>query len=108
VGRDRKGLRPLCHDEERTDHSTSDDAVGVFHLVTVGTWTLFLVEELTGVMRAPPSKFALFWILAIILITLCRVAARTYCGHGSHISKTPSSSAPATLGSSLAASCSKS
>jgi exopolysaccharide biosynthesis polyprenyl glycosylphosphotransferase len=68
-----------AHDEERTDHSTSDDAVGVFHLVTVGTWTLFLVQELTGVMRAPPAKFALFWILAIILITLCRVAARTYC-----------------------------
>ena len=68
-----------AHDEERTDHSTSDDALGVFHLVTVGTWTLFLFEELTGVAHAPAGKLALFWMLAIILITLCRVAARTYC-----------------------------
>ena len=29
-------------DEERTDHSTVDDVVGVFHLVTVGTWLLYL------------------------------------------------------------------
>ena len=27
-------------DEERTDHSTVDDVVGVFHLVTVGAWLL--------------------------------------------------------------------
>ena len=27
-------------DEERTDHSTTDDVVGVFHLVTVGAWVL--------------------------------------------------------------------
>ena len=29
-------------DEERADHSTVDDLVGVFHLVTVGAWLLFL------------------------------------------------------------------
>ena len=28
-------------DEERTDHSTVDDLVGVFHLVTVGVWLLY-------------------------------------------------------------------
>ena len=27
-------------DEERTDHSTADDFVGVFHMVTVGAWLL--------------------------------------------------------------------
>ena len=26
------------HDDERTDHSTLDDVVGVFHLATVGAW----------------------------------------------------------------------
>ena len=29
-------------DEERTDHSTIDDVVGVFHLVTVGAWLLYI------------------------------------------------------------------
>ena len=28
------------HDEERTDHSTADDLMGVFHLITVGTWVI--------------------------------------------------------------------
>src|SRR6478609_6572331 len=36
------------HDEERTDHSTTDDVVGVFHLVTVGVWILFAGAWLTG------------------------------------------------------------
>src|SRR3954447_1879607 len=27
-------------DEERTDHSTADDFLGVFHLVTIGAWVL--------------------------------------------------------------------
>ena len=29
-------------DEERTDHTTVDDVVGVFHLVTVGAWLLYI------------------------------------------------------------------
>src|SRR6266849_4742025 len=36
------------HDEERTNHSTVDDIVGVFHLVTIGTWLFFAATELTG------------------------------------------------------------
>jgi hypothetical protein len=40
-------------DEERTDHSTADDLVKVFHLVTVGSWVLFLGVTFTEV--ADPS-----------------------------------------------------
>ena len=29
-------------DEERVDHSTVDEVVGVFHLVTLGAWLYFL------------------------------------------------------------------
>ena len=29
-------------DEERTDNSTADDFVGVFHMVTIGTWVVFV------------------------------------------------------------------
>ncbi len=36
------------HDEERTDHSTLDDLVGVFHLVTVGTWLVFAAAGSSG------------------------------------------------------------
>ncbi len=35
-------------DEERTDHSTADDLLGVFHLVTVGSWVFFIAAELSG------------------------------------------------------------
>ncbi len=33
-----KLYRLYDHDDERTDHTTLEDLVGVFHLVTVGTW----------------------------------------------------------------------
>src|SRR5262249_10557691 len=33
-------------DEERTDHSTVDDIVGVFQLVTVGTWGFLVLTHL--------------------------------------------------------------
>ena len=35
------------HDEERTDHSTVDEIVGIFHLVTVGAWFTFAVTWFT-------------------------------------------------------------
>ena len=33
------------HDEERTDHTTLDDFVGVFHVVTIGVWVLYRRRE---------------------------------------------------------------
>ena len=36
-------------DEERTEHTTVDDLVGVFHLVTVSVWILFAGAWATGV-----------------------------------------------------------
>jgi exopolysaccharide biosynthesis polyprenyl glycosylphosphotransferase len=63
-------------DEERADHSTVDDLVGVFHLVTVGTWLLLLGGRLTGAAAPDFGKLAGFWILAIVLISGARAAAR--------------------------------
>ena len=44
------------HDEERTDHTTADDLVGVFYLVTTGTWlffaTMYLSEPRVAERRA--------------------------------------------------------
>jgi len=63
-------------DEERTDHSTADDLVGVLHLVTVGSWLLFAFAAVTH--RADPGFARLlgFWLLAIVCITAGRAIAR--------------------------------
>jgi exopolysaccharide biosynthesis polyprenyl glycosylphosphotransferase len=64
-------------DEERTDHSTSDDVAGVFHLVTVGAWILYAGAWLTEITTPKLSKTALFWALAILFITVGRAAGRS-------------------------------
>ena len=64
-------------DEERTDHSTTDDLVPVLHLVTVGTWLFFGLTSVT--QSAHPGFWRLFgfWILAIAFITSARATARS-------------------------------
>jgi exopolysaccharide biosynthesis polyprenyl glycosylphosphotransferase len=64
------------HDEERTDHTTVDDLVGVFHMVTVGTWLFFAGATLLRVAHPDLNKVAFFWVLAILLVTLLRGGAR--------------------------------
>ena len=63
-------------DEERTDHSTTDDVVGVFHLVTVGAWILYAGAWLTELTHPDLKKTALFWGLAIVFITVGRALGR--------------------------------
>lgn len=66
-------------DEERADHSTADDLVSVFHLVTVGAWGLYAGASLTGAADPNLARLAAFWGLAIALIGLGRSIARAYC-----------------------------
>jgi exopolysaccharide biosynthesis polyprenyl glycosylphosphotransferase len=66
-------------DEERTDHSTFDDFVGVLHLVTLGSWLLFLGARITGVADPELAKVATFWALALVFMTGGRALARSYC-----------------------------
>jgi exopolysaccharide biosynthesis polyprenyl glycosylphosphotransferase len=67
-------------DQEQTDYSTTDDIVGVFHLVTVGVWIL-LVATRIGAARLTPSVWALitFWFLAIAILPVARIVARQAC-----------------------------
>jgi exopolysaccharide biosynthesis polyprenyl glycosylphosphotransferase len=67
------------HDEERTDHSTADDVVGVFHMVTVGAWLFFSFAYLTKVAHPDLPKLLLFWATAIALVSVGRASARAYC-----------------------------
>jgi exopolysaccharide biosynthesis polyprenyl glycosylphosphotransferase len=66
-------------DEERTDHTTVDDVVGVFHLVTVGTWLVYLVAALTPIAQPDLGRAAVFWGSAIVSITVLRAVARSLC-----------------------------
>jgi exopolysaccharide biosynthesis polyprenyl glycosylphosphotransferase len=58
-------------DEARADHSTLDDLVRVFLLVTVGAFAFALVE---GYLTR--GEILLFWICLIAFVTTARVAAR--------------------------------
>jgi exopolysaccharide biosynthesis polyprenyl glycosylphosphotransferase len=64
------------HDEERTDHSTTDDFAGVFHMVTVCTWLFWLGAYVTGLAHPTTPKLLIFWAAAIALVTCGRATAR--------------------------------
>ena len=66
-------------DQEHADHSTADDIVRVFYLVTIGVWVLLVSSRLIG--RTSPSIYALitFWALAICILPLVRTVTRRLC-----------------------------
>ena len=66
-------------DEERTDHTTVDDVVGVFHLVTVGAWLLYIGGLITGLANPPVERVIVFWAVAVVAITAARAVARSTC-----------------------------
>jgi len=66
-------------DEERTDHSTADDFGGVFHMITVGAWGVFVIGTLTPFADPQLDKIIGFWFLAIAFVCTFRASARAYC-----------------------------
>jgi exopolysaccharide biosynthesis polyprenyl glycosylphosphotransferase len=83
-----KLYRLYDRDEERTDHSTADDIVGVFHLVTIGIWLFVAAAWVSGLARPTFPKLLTFWILAIALVGLSRAAARALAHrHGSFVQR---------------------
>jgi exopolysaccharide biosynthesis polyprenyl glycosylphosphotransferase len=67
------------HDDERAAHSTADEVVGVFHVVTAGLWFVYLLSALSGFTAPTVPKLAVFWLLAIVLIGVGRTVARALC-----------------------------
>jgi exopolysaccharide biosynthesis polyprenyl glycosylphosphotransferase len=83
-----KLYRLYDRDEERTDHSTADDIIGVFHLVTVGVWLFLAAAWVTQLVRPTFPKLVTFWILAIGLVAVARAGARALARrHGSFVQK---------------------
>jgi exopolysaccharide biosynthesis polyprenyl glycosylphosphotransferase len=74
-----KLYRLYDRDEERTDHSTTDDFAGVFHLLTVGTFLLYALSRETRWFSPDFGKLFFFWLLGIAAVTFGRVGARSYC-----------------------------
>jgi exopolysaccharide biosynthesis polyprenyl glycosylphosphotransferase len=72
------------NDDERADHSTADDLIRVFHLITVGTWLLFIASQALGFIQPELGRLVLFWFLAITLISLLRGCARALCRRRIH------------------------
>jgi exopolysaccharide biosynthesis polyprenyl glycosylphosphotransferase len=66
-------------DEERTHHTAADDVVGVFHLVTIGTWVTYVGVRVVNVADPTLAKAAVLWAAAIIGITVARSMARAVC-----------------------------
>ena len=65
-------------DDKRADHSTVDDFVNVFHLITVGVWTFFAGSWFTGLAYPDAKKLSTFWLLGIVLVVVARTIARGF------------------------------
>jgi exopolysaccharide biosynthesis polyprenyl glycosylphosphotransferase len=66
-------------DEERFDHSTVDDLTGVFHLLTLGSWLLFLTTSVTALPEPSVPHLVTFWLAGVIAIFTSRSIARAFC-----------------------------
>jgi exopolysaccharide biosynthesis polyprenyl glycosylphosphotransferase len=64
-------------DEERAVHSTADEVVTVFHLITVGAWGFVATSWFIGLAGPNQEKLTVFWLLAILSVITMRWLART-------------------------------
>jgi exopolysaccharide biosynthesis polyprenyl glycosylphosphotransferase len=64
-------------DEERAAHSTADEVVSVFHLITVGAWGFVATSWFIGLADPNQAKLTTFWLLAILSVITMRWVART-------------------------------
>jgi exopolysaccharide biosynthesis polyprenyl glycosylphosphotransferase len=69
-------LDGLYDKDERTDHTTAEDLVGVLHLVTLGLCFFLFAGWATGWATPSAPKLIAFGLLAIALVPLARATAR--------------------------------
>ena len=66
-------------DDERADHSTVDDILGIFQAVTAGAWGVVLLGLVTGLVSPSVTRVATFWATSIALVPVLRATARAFC-----------------------------
>jgi exopolysaccharide biosynthesis polyprenyl glycosylphosphotransferase len=66
-------------DGEQTDHTTVDDLVRVFTVMTIGAWAFTSFALLTHAVQPNPPRAIFFWGLSILLVVMFRSLARTLC-----------------------------
>src|SRR3989442_3818691 len=75
-------------DEERARHSTADEVVSVFHLITVGVW-LFYVTRSIALAQPDQKKIATFWLFALVSVIAARSGARSLARrHSAYVQNT--------------------
>lgn len=67
-----------ARDDTRSDHSTADELLGVVNLVTLGTWVIFVGGVATHLAHPQLDRVVAFWAIALTLVLLGRVIARTF------------------------------
>jgi exopolysaccharide biosynthesis polyprenyl glycosylphosphotransferase len=67
------------HDEERADHSTVDELSGVVQILTIGVWLLQLAALATRAAYPRLDRIAVFWAVAVVLVSFGRAFARAVC-----------------------------
>jgi exopolysaccharide biosynthesis polyprenyl glycosylphosphotransferase len=68
-------------DEERATHTTTDDLVGVFNLMTAGAWIVLLVAWALQTGLPHLTELIAFWALGIAFICVARAFARSLARH---------------------------
>ena len=63
-------------DEQRPEHTTVDDFVAVFQLLTTCVWLIFVVAAITNIASPDLEKWIIFWFLAFVLVSGARSIAR--------------------------------
>jgi len=64
-------------DEERATHSTADEVMSVFHLITVAVLGFYATSWLVGLSRPDQAKLSTFWLLALVGVIAARLVTRS-------------------------------
>jgi exopolysaccharide biosynthesis polyprenyl glycosylphosphotransferase len=62
-------------DDEHANHSTIDEIVGLFHLLTVAVWSVVALGVVTGMLRFDKTWVTL-WLTMILAVAATRAVAR--------------------------------
>jgi exopolysaccharide biosynthesis polyprenyl glycosylphosphotransferase len=63
-------------DGQRADHSTVDDFVGIFSVITIGAWLYSAAVWVTHAVQPNPPRMIAFWLMAIGFVLCGRALAR--------------------------------